>query len=117
MSKYVDIEQIMPYIEDTVMCSICQNPMHNDNGCDGNCVINDFVFNEITGALSHTFEILSKDGMFTLPTCESCSQGEKTGKNEAIWCNEHKRIVKSTDFCSFRIGKDKILWENPFGTT
>lgn len=99
MSKYVDIEQIMPYIEDTVLCSICQNPMHNDRGCDGNCIYNDALFKEITSALANTFEILAKDSTFTLPTCEKCSWGEKIGKNEAIWCNWNKRLVKSTDYC------------------
>lgn len=45
-------------LEEEIRCTICENPMHTDRGCDGGCKYNDKVFKRITDLLDKRIELL-----------------------------------------------------------
>lgn len=45
-------------LEEGIRCAICENPMHTDNGCDGNCKYNEKAFKRITDLLDKRIELL-----------------------------------------------------------
>lgn len=45
-------------LEEGIRCAICENPMHTDKGCDGNCKYNEKAFKRITDLLDKRIELL-----------------------------------------------------------
>ena len=45
-------------LEEEIRCTICENPMHTDKGCDGNCKYNEKAFKRITDLLDKRIELL-----------------------------------------------------------
>lgn len=38
-------------LEEEIRCAICENRMHTDRGCDGNCKYNEYTYSKIIGVL------------------------------------------------------------------
>lgn len=45
-------------LEEEIRCTICENPIHTDRWCDGNCKYNEKAFKRITDLLDKRIELL-----------------------------------------------------------
>ncbi len=52
---------VLDGIEEAMRCIICQNPMHTDRGCDGNCQYNEAMYKRIMQELDSRIKRLPYD--------------------------------------------------------
>lgn len=77
-------------LEEEIRCIICENPMHTDRGCDGNCKYNEHTFREIIQLLDRRIKLLpyeqqndcndcinNKPSLFIKESCKNCSRHYK----------------------------------------
>ena len=97
----IDVEGI----DEQIRCEMCENPMHTDRGCDGNCRYDEKLYERIMQILGERIK--------PLPSAQSEKEkakrvlwtGWKGCRNTRYKCPNCKKPVKNDDIYCHRCGQ------------
>lgn len=117
-------------LEEGIRCAMCTNPMANDRGCDGGCVVNESMYQNVLNVIKKHFleqqpcedAISRKDMLAIFRQSNSLSQAwngfEKlpsvTPKEKSEYEHDHEVVKAYNDGQAYILDKIRAEIENDF---